>query len=49
MILIDTEAAAVALGVTARRIRQMVAEGKLTRYGTPRRILVDLQELQDFR
>lgn len=49
MTLLDTEAAAKALGVTPRRIRQMVAEGKLTRHGTTRRLKVDLQELRDFR
>ena len=47
--LVDTETAAIALGVTARRIRQLVAEGKLTNHGTARRILVDIAELQDFR
>ena len=49
MTLVDTETAAIALGVTARRIRQLVAEGKLTNHGTARRILVDIAELQDFR
>jgi hypothetical protein len=49
MTLVDTETAAIALGVTARRVRQLVAEGKLTNHGTARRILVDIAELQDFR
>ena len=47
--LVDTDTAAIALGVTSRRIRQLVAEGKLTNHGTARRILVDIAELQNFR
>ena len=49
MTLIDTETAAVALGVSARRIRQLVEQGKLTNYGTTRRILVNLAEVKDYR
>ena len=49
MTLIDTETAAVALGVTARRIRQLVAAGRLTNMGTPRRILIPLSEVLRFR
>jgi hypothetical protein len=47
--LIDTATAAVALGVTARRIRQLVSEGKLTNNGTARRILIPLAEVLNFR
>ena len=47
--LIDTETAAVALAVTARRIRQLVATGRLTNKGTTRRILVPLSEVLRFR
>ena len=47
--LIDTAMAAVALGVTDRRIRQLVAAGKLTNHGTTRRILVKLEDVRDFR
>ena len=47
--LIDTEAAAVAVGVTSRTIRQWVAEGKLENHGEKRRVMVDLDALADFR
>ena len=47
--LIDTETAAVALGVSARRVRQLVAAGKLTNKGTARRILIPLAEVLRFR
>ena len=46
MTLIDTAMAGVALGLTSRRIRQLVAAGKLTNYGTTRRILVELDEVR---
>ena len=49
MTLIDTAMAAVALGVTDRRIRQLVTAGKLTNHGTTRRILLNLEEVRDFR
>lgn len=49
MTLIDAETAAVALNVSARRIRQLVSTGKLTNYGTTRRILLDLAEVRDYR
>lgn len=48
MRLIDSATAAVALGLTPRRIRQLVAAGRLKNYGTTRRILVSLDELTDF-
>lgn len=47
--LIDTATAAVAMHLTDRRIRQLVAEGKLTNRGTPRKIRVSLAQLRDFR
>jgi excisionase family DNA binding protein len=49
MRLVDTEAAALALGVSARRIRQLVQEGRLTNHGTTRRVLISLDELLNFR
>ena len=49
MILVDTETAAIALGVTPRRIRQLVEAGKLTNHGTTRRIMLDVAELLRFR
>ena len=49
MRLIDTETAAYALGCSRRQIQVLVAEGKLTNHGAPRRISVDLDELYDRR
>ena len=46
--LLDAEAAAVAIGVTARTIQLYVASGRLKNYGTARRILVKFADLQDF-
>jgi len=45
--LVDTKAAAVALGVTPGAIRQMASRGKLTRYGTKQRAQYDVDELLD--
>lgn len=44
MTLVDTETAAYATGLTQRWIQQRVRQGRLTNYGTPRRVLVDLDE-----
>ena len=49
MRLIDTEAAARALGCSRRQIQVLVSEGKLTNHGAPRRISIDLDELYDRR
>lgn len=46
---IDCETAALLLGVTARRVQQLVKEGKLANQGTPRRIRVSLDEVEAFR
>ena len=45
--LVPTELAALAAGVGEATIRKWVSRGKLTRYGTPRRALFDLDELLD--
>jgi len=37
------------MGLTDRRIRQMVTEGKLINHGTPRKIRVSLAQVSDFR
>lgn len=48
MTLVDAKVAAVAANLTPRRIRQQVAEGKLTNYGPPRgKVLVDLWAVLD--
>lgn len=49
MKLIDSATAAVALSVTERTIRRMVASGKLANHGTARRILIDLADLVHVR
>lgn len=45
-ILVPTDVAAVALEVTPGAIRLMIHRGQLTRYGTPKRALVDLAECE---
>jgi hypothetical protein len=45
--LIDTEAAAAALGLHPRTIRKLAAKGTLTNRGEPRRMAFDLDELTD--
>lgn len=45
MRLIDSETAARALGVTARTVRRWVTSGVLPNRGTPRAILVDLEDV----
>ncbi len=47
--LVPTAVAAVALGITDAGVRQLVHRGRLTRYGTARRALVDLAECEAFR
>ena len=46
--LIDPEMAAVVLGCSARRVRQLVAAGALVNYGEPRRIRLDLAEVSRY-
>jgi len=43
--LVDTQVAAVAVGVTRRTVQLWVAKGLLANHGTARRIRVDLNEL----
>lgn len=46
MKLIDTELAALILGVTERRVRQMVTEGKITNHGhSAQRFEYDLEAI----
>jgi len=45
--LVPTDVAALALGVKPEAIRKKRQRGQLTRYGTPQRALVDLDELLD--
>jgi len=47
MILIDPALAAVILRRTPRTIRRLVTSGQLTNHGTPRRILIDLEQAAD--
>lgn len=47
--LVPTEVAAVALGVTPPAVRKMVERGRLARYGTARRALIDLIECEALR
>lgn len=47
--LVSTQVAAIALGVKPDAVRQMVCRGRLTRYGSPRRALVDLGECEILR
>ena len=47
MRLIDTDAAAVALGCTSRHVRRLVLDGDLTNRGTPRRIRLDVDDVYD--
>lgn len=42
--LVPTAVAAVALGVTPEAVRQLFSRGRLTRYGTAKKALVDLAE-----
>ena len=44
-VILDTEDAGTATGLTSRRIRQLVAEGKIENVGAPRRIRVRLSEV----
>lgn len=44
--LVPTDVAAVALGVTPAAVRQLIKRGRLTRYGTAKRALVDLAECE---
>ena len=45
--LVDTEAAAAALGSTTRHVQKLIQAGKLTNKGTNRRIMVDPWEILD--
>ena len=45
--MVPTELAALAVGVTEATIRKWASRGKLTRYGTARRAMYDLDELGD--
>jgi excisionase family DNA binding protein len=45
---LDSEAAAVALGCSVRHVQYLVSRGDLTNHGTPRRILVDLDEIDEY-
>ena len=47
--LIDSEVAALMLQVTPRRVQQLVKDGELQNHGTPRRILLLLDEVESFR
>jgi hypothetical protein len=47
--LIPTNIAAIALGVTPAAVRQLAHRRRLTRYGTRRRALYDLNELETLR
>lgn len=50
MTLIDSATAAAALGITERTVRRLVTRGKFTNHGTPRAILIDLEQiLEDSR
>lgn len=44
--LVPTAVAAVALGVKPDAVRQMFRRGRLTRYGSPEKALVDLAECE---
>ena len=44
---VDSRAAAVALGCSVRHVQNLVSRGDLTNRGTPRRILVDLDEIEE--
>lgn len=44
--LVPTKVAAVALGVTPDAVRQLIRRGRLTRYGTRKHALVDLDECE---
>lgn len=48
MTLIDTAMAAHVLRVTARRVRQFVAQGDLTNHGNARHIRLDLDEVSTY-
>ena len=45
---LDSEAAAVALGCSVRHVQNLVTRGELTNHGTPRRILIDLDEIEKY-
>lgn len=44
--LVPTDVAAVALSITPDGVRQLIRRGRLTRYGTRKRALVDLAECE---
>lgn len=44
---VDTAAAAAALGISDRAVRQWITDGWLTNHGTTRQILLDLNELNE--
>lgn len=46
--LVDTAAAALALGVGPAAVRMLASRGRLTRHGTPGRALYDLDELEAY-
>lgn len=45
--IISTALAAAACGKTDRRIRQLIREGRIRNWGSPRRIMVRLSEVLD--
>lgn len=47
--LVPTNVAAVALAVTPGAVRKMVERGRLSRYGSARRALIDLTECESLR
>ena len=47
MTLLDTAMAAAQLRVTERTVRRLVERGTLTNHGTPRRILISLEQILD--
>lgn len=47
--LVDTEVAALILGLTQRRIQQLVHAGVLTNHGTTRTIRLQLDDIERFR
>ena len=44
--LVPTDLAALAMGVTPSAVRKLASRGRLTRYGTSRRALYDLNEIE---
>jgi excisionase family DNA binding protein len=47
--LVPTDIAAAALGVKRGTVRKLIQRGRLTRYGTAKRALVDLTECEALR